>query len=454
MKTAIVVDNSLLMRTVIKDLLEDSGLKVVAEAADSDEAIQKFRQHKPDLMTLDMILPNGSGADVLKSILTEVPGANVLVITETGRGSVDRQMQKVGAKGLLHKPVTDKAIKAAVEQILSGKTCFPESVRTAKPRVLVVDDSLMIRRIIRQVAEESGMEVVGEADDVKPAVEAYQKTLPDLVFLDIVMPGGTGVDVLRHIMAQNLKTKVLIVTSVGQVKLNQELLQMGASGVLHKPFTPQELKAMIDKLIAFQPLEPKTVADLNSQQVQGLEVLFKSIRQESSRALEKFFAQAWSAASTATYSASSNEFRSMVEQIRKMKAISVQISVQKTMPVIGLLITAQESAEKLAAAASFDKSKQTGAQVTATVLMELANMLTTTTLNVFANTMGHVILSSSPTIIDLGAEDLLTKVPKQLSDMSERILVVATKFQSSTLGAECWTVFFFRIDYIPRLLGA
>lgn len=454
MKTAMVVDNSLLMRTVIKDLLEDNGLKVVAEASDSEEAARKFREHKPDLMTLDMILPNGSGAEVLKNILAENSKANILVITETGRGSVDRQMQKIGAKGLLHKPVTDKSMKSALDNIRAGQTFFPDSIRTARPRVLIIDDSVMIRSIIRQIADDSGMEVVGEAEDVKPAIEAYQKTLPDLVFLDIVMPGGTGVEVLKHIMSQNLKTKVLIVTSVGQVKLNQELLQMGAAGVLHKPFTPQELKAMIDKLIAFQPLEPKTIADLNSQQAQGLEVLFKSIREESSQAMEKFIGTAWSTSGTTTCSASSDEFRAMVEQIRKMRAISVQISVQKTMPVIGLLIVPQESADKLATAASYDKSKQSGAEVVTAVLMELANMLTTTTLNVFANTMGHVILSSSPSLIDLGAEDLLTKVPKQLSDMSERILVIKTRFHSAALGAECWTLFFFRIDYIPRLLGA
>jgi len=116
-------------------------------------------------------------------------------------------------------------------------------------KIMIVDDSPILRSTIRAVLERSGHHVSGEAGNADEAFELYKKDKPDLVLLDILLPGESGLDILRKLKMIDAGVKVLIVTAVNQEVVNEEAKQLGALGILYKPFDPSELTAAITDVL-------------------------------------------------------------------------------------------------------------------------------------------------------------------------------------------------------------
>ena len=110
--------------------------------------------------------------------------------------------------------------------------------------VLVVDDSNLDRRMMRLYLENSGHSVV-EAHDGVSALEAYVSEQPDLVLLDLVMPGLYGMVVLERIMAIDHQAHVVIVSACGDPNTHREALEIGAVGYLTKPFTLESFEGIL-----------------------------------------------------------------------------------------------------------------------------------------------------------------------------------------------------------------
>ena len=83
-------------------------------------------------------------------------------------------------------------------------------------RVLIVDDALIVRTRIREIAEEAGWQIAGEAADGVEAVRLYEQEKPDLVTLDIVMPEMDGVAALKKIIEHDHRARIVMITAVSQ----------------------------------------------------------------------------------------------------------------------------------------------------------------------------------------------------------------------------------------------
>jgi two-component system chemotaxis response regulator CheY len=105
--------------------------------------------------------------------------------------------------------------------------------------VMIVDDALFMRKILRDILEGAGYQVVAEAADGVEAVSQFQQSRPDLVTLDIVMPNKTGIEALQEIMALDAAAKVVMCSAVGQESLSQAAAQGGAKAFILKPFNPE-----------------------------------------------------------------------------------------------------------------------------------------------------------------------------------------------------------------------
>jgi len=104
-------------------------------------------------------------------------------------------------------------------------------------RVLVVDDAMFMRNMLRDVFSRSeDFEVVGEAADGKEAVEKFFELTPDLVTMDIVMPLKSGIEALQEIVAKDPKACVIMCSALGQESLIVEAVQSGARDFIVKPF--------------------------------------------------------------------------------------------------------------------------------------------------------------------------------------------------------------------------
>ncbi len=118
-----------------------------------------------------------------------------------------------------------------------------------KPRVLVVDDAIFMRKMISDILEGNDMEVVGEADTGALAVEKYKELKPDLVIMDIIMPEMNGIDAVRQIIANDLQAKIVMCSALGQQALVQDAMAAGAKDFLIKPFNPSRVIEVVSKIL-------------------------------------------------------------------------------------------------------------------------------------------------------------------------------------------------------------
>ena len=115
-------------------------------------------------------------------------------------------------------------------------------------KVLIVDDNELMRSTIGALLTEMGHEVVGEAEEATGALESFSALKPELVFLDLVMPGKSGVEILGEIRAIDPKAKVVIVTAVEQTGIDKNLLKQGATAIIRKPFSYEEFKESVNRI--------------------------------------------------------------------------------------------------------------------------------------------------------------------------------------------------------------
>jgi two-component system, chemotaxis family, chemotaxis protein CheY len=114
-------------------------------------------------------------------------------------------------------------------------------------KVLIADDSAFMRTIIKNYIKEFSEIQIIEAEDGKDAISKFSATIPDVVFLDMIMPGLSGLEVLKEIKKVNKKSRIIMVTSVGQSKVIEEALKNGAERYITKPFKAEEIKKIIQQ---------------------------------------------------------------------------------------------------------------------------------------------------------------------------------------------------------------
>ncbi len=116
-------------------------------------------------------------------------------------------------------------------------------------RLLVADDAMIIRQIIKDMAVSAGWEVVGEASNGQEAIERFRELHPDAVTLDLVMPEHDGLHALHGIMEFDPEAKVLVVSALEQRGVLKDAIKAGASDFVTKPFDKRSLAATLEQLV-------------------------------------------------------------------------------------------------------------------------------------------------------------------------------------------------------------
>jgi two-component system, chemotaxis family, chemotaxis protein CheY len=117
------------------------------------------------------------------------------------------------------------------------------------PRVLIVDDSRLARATVRKYILEAGFEVAGEAGNGREALELYAQLSPDLVTLDVTMPEMDGLTAFREIRKRDPDAVVLLVTSLDQRFIAEEVAHDPRGGFIPKPFSSYDLITAAKKLL-------------------------------------------------------------------------------------------------------------------------------------------------------------------------------------------------------------
>ena len=116
-------------------------------------------------------------------------------------------------------------------------------------RILIVDDAMFMRKVIRKHLAECGMTDIVEAANGAEAVELFIKNRPGLVLMDITMPEMTGLEALEEILKTDPEAKVIMCSAIGQQSMIIKSLEMGAMGFIVKPFEKNEFEATIRSVI-------------------------------------------------------------------------------------------------------------------------------------------------------------------------------------------------------------
>lgn len=117
------------------------------------------------------------------------------------------------------------------------------------PTVLIVDDALFMRMMIRDILSKDGFDVVAEAENGVEAVERFKEVRPDLVTMDIVMPEMDGIEAVKQIMKIDPNAKILMCSAMGQQPLVVEALEAGAKDFIIKPFQPSKVIEAVEKAL-------------------------------------------------------------------------------------------------------------------------------------------------------------------------------------------------------------
>lgn len=115
-------------------------------------------------------------------------------------------------------------------------------------RILLVDDSPMIHNLLRRMLEKSGFEICGDAKNGKEGVEMFEETSPDLVFMDVTMPIMDGIEAASIIKRKNKRSKIIMLTAMGDDEIIEQARVIGVDIFLKKPFDDYKIISAIAKL--------------------------------------------------------------------------------------------------------------------------------------------------------------------------------------------------------------
>ncbi|MEQ8787898.1 MAG: response regulator [Pirellulaceae bacterium] len=114
--------------------------------------------------------------------------------------------------------------------------------------LLVADDAMIIRELIKDAAAEAGWRVLGEAANGRQAYEQYRQLRPDVVTLDMVMPEFDGLFALKHILDEDPDARVVVVSALDQKQVLTDAFKLGAADFLVKPFQSASLMETLNKV--------------------------------------------------------------------------------------------------------------------------------------------------------------------------------------------------------------
>jgi two-component system chemotaxis response regulator CheY len=114
----LICDDAIFMRTMISDILSQAGYEVVGEAETGVQAVEKFKDLKPDLVTMDIVMPDMGGIDAVREIVKIDPDARVLMCSAMGQQALVVEAIQAGAKDFVVKPFQPSRVLEAVQRVL------------------------------------------------------------------------------------------------------------------------------------------------------------------------------------------------------------------------------------------------------------------------------------------------------------------------------------------------
>ncbi len=122
MARILVADDAAFMRQMIREIVEAEGHEVVAEASDGVEAVDQFKTHQPDVVTMDIVMPRRSGIDAVKGILEIDSNACVVMCSALGQETLVTEALQAGARDFIVKPFKPDSVVKTLIKVLEKES--------------------------------------------------------------------------------------------------------------------------------------------------------------------------------------------------------------------------------------------------------------------------------------------------------------------------------------------
>ncbi len=258
-KTILLVDDDAILGEVLRNRLEEEGYACLWES-DGEKGLETMRAVHPDLLLLDIVMPNMNGYEVLEVInrdasLVSIP---VIVISNSGQPVEIERILGLGVKDYIVKAqFSPEEVITKIKKIIGGgiqpnAETNPSKKSPAETKLLIVEDEVMLSDIASDRFRHDGYQVFNACDGKEALVKA-KEVHPDLILLDLIMPGIGGFDVLRTLKANpaTASVPVVIFSNLAQESDILESRRLGAIDFLVKAnFTPSQLLERVRILLA------------------------------------------------------------------------------------------------------------------------------------------------------------------------------------------------------------
>ncbi|UCH43076.1 MAG: response regulator [Dehalococcoidales bacterium] len=260
-----MTDGKILIVDDDQDLQRGLGVRLnannykVSFAMDAISAVSMARKEEPDLIILDIGLPGGDGFTVMQRLSSMANLASIPVIILTGRDSFgnEERAAAAGAKAFLQKPVDNDVLLTSIEEALQQDTAAgyqendtDDKATLSNNKILIVDDDLDLLRGLSVRLTANNYKVSFATDGIS-AVSMARKEEPDLIILDIGLPGGDGFTVMQRLssMANLASTPVIILTGRDSFSNEERAAAGGARAFLQKPVDNDVLLTNIEEAL-------------------------------------------------------------------------------------------------------------------------------------------------------------------------------------------------------------
>ncbi|MDT8899730.1 response regulator [Anaeroselena agilis] len=272
MARILIVDDSLVARKVLTNILEGLGHTVVGDAADGGQAFTEYARHRPDVVTMDLAMQGMSGAEATSKIVATFPDARIVVISALEERQVVIDALERGARHFIIKPVSEEKVAAVLENVLRQnfdhrKCC--ELLKRLKEedglpaggwsnlgkrenqvaRVLIVDDSAVARKALREIMTSLGHTVISEAENGAQAFIEYTRHRPDIVTMDLTMQGMCGAEATSKIVATFPDARIIVISAMEERQIVLDALERGARHFIIKPITLDKVSAILNNVL-------------------------------------------------------------------------------------------------------------------------------------------------------------------------------------------------------------
>jgi CheY-like chemotaxis protein len=264
MNRVLVIDDERLVRELLRDVLSREGYQVLT-AENGQNGLDVFRQHRPDVTLLDLHMREMNGIDVLEQIRMLDRSARVIMLTGDGGENLENQARRLGVTDFLRKSISPQALMAAVATMTAPKK-EPQPAkkfsasngktekRAKRPSILIVDDEMMVCTLVKKFLSDLGYAVRTTISGTEALKQVDDET-PDLVILDMYMPGLNGLQLIRKLRERHYTGGIIALTGSQDELLLEEALKLGSVDVMGKPVDLDRLALAIE--VGLTLSEPK-----------------------------------------------------------------------------------------------------------------------------------------------------------------------------------------------------